>query len=44
MQSLKIIDHPECEQIIIENQGEKEVKRGIPYATQKLNYIFYHSR
>ena len=44
VQSFKIIDHLEFDKIIIEKKFEKEVKHGIPYATQKPNYIFDHSK
>ena len=44
MQSFKIIDRPESEEITIEKKVEREVKYGIPYATRKLTYIFHHSK
>ena len=40
VRSLKIIDHPEYEKNIIENEVEKEVKHGIPYITQKTELHF----
>ena len=43
MRSLKIIDHPESEKIIIEKQVEKKVEHEIFYATRKLN-IFHHGK
>ena len=44
VRSLKIIDHPQSEKIIIEEKVEKEVKRGIRYVMRKLTYIFHHSK
>ena len=44
VRSFKFINHSESQKTMVEKKVEKEVKYGISYATQKLNYISHHSK